>query len=119
MVIHFTTWLLTILTLLGSHFLFTPPLFVFLFHSTLLPRQLIQEDPIDIYATGSAFDQQLIDAGVMDTAQITLKFPSGILCTVLLTRGATYGFVLVYLCLQNYSINPPPSYGVLSDMIKD
>eukprot|EP00941_MAST-03F_sp_MAST-3F-sp1_P000585 g585.t1 len=51
------------------------------------------ENPVDVSACGSSSADDLRDAGVLDNALMTLRFASGTLCTITMTRGPTlYGY---------------------------
>lgn len=50
------------------------------------------ENPTQIAAMASSSTQELKDAGAMDIATFMMQYPSGAVCTMSMTRGATYGY---------------------------
>ena len=62
-------------------------------HDFDMARFLLDEDPVEIYATGSCLvDPAIGAAGDVDTAAVTLKTASGKLCQITNSRRATYGY---------------------------
>jgi len=56
-------------------------------------RWLAGEDPVEVYATGSALvDPAIGEAGDVDTSMLILKFASGALCHINCSRRASYGY---------------------------
>jgi myo-inositol 2-dehydrogenase/D-chiro-inositol 1-dehydrogenase len=56
-------------------------------------RWLLDEEPVEIFATGSCLvDPGIGQAGDIDTAIIVLKTASGVLCQINNSRRATYGY---------------------------
>ena len=50
------------------------------------------EEPVGVFAMGSVFDEDIKDMGDVDTIAIMLKFPSGVLATINLSRHSSYGY---------------------------
>lgn len=50
------------------------------------------EEPSGVFAQGSAFDPEIGALGDVDTVAIVLKFPSGIIASIDLSRHSTYGY---------------------------
>ncbi|RED13889.1 inositol 2-dehydrogenase [Pontivivens insulae] len=62
-------------------------------HDLDMARFLLGEEPVEIYATGSALvDPAIGDAGDVDTAVAVLKTASGKVCQISNSRRATYGY---------------------------
>ncbi len=62
-------------------------------HDLDMARFLLGEEPVSIYATGSALvDPAIGDAGDVDTAIAVLKTASGKVCQISNSRRATYGY---------------------------
>jgi myo-inositol 2-dehydrogenase/D-chiro-inositol 1-dehydrogenase len=62
-------------------------------HDFDMARFLLGEDPIDVYALGSALvDPAIGKAGDVDTAAVLLKTASGKICQISCSRRATYGY---------------------------
>jgi myo-inositol 2-dehydrogenase/D-chiro-inositol 1-dehydrogenase len=58
-----------------------------------LSRWLAGEDPVEVYAAGSALvDPAIAEAGDVDTSMIILKFASGAMCHINCSRRAEYGY---------------------------
>ena len=56
-------------------------------------RWLAGEDPVEVYATGSALiDPAIGEAGDVDTSMVILKLASGALCHIDCSRRADYGY---------------------------
>jgi myo-inositol 2-dehydrogenase/D-chiro-inositol 1-dehydrogenase len=53
---------------------------------------IIGEEPVGVFAQGSAFDPEIQGIGDVDTIVVTLKFPSGVLALMDLSRHANYGY---------------------------
>lgn len=53
---------------------------------------VIGEEPCGVFAQGTVFDPEIRSAGDLDTLAITLKFPSGVLALIDLSRHANYGY---------------------------
>jgi len=70
-------------------------------HDIDVQRWIAQEDPVSLYATGSCFSKEIEAVGIgdWDTVTISLKYPSGKLGLVDVSRHATYGYGL---------LDPPP-----------
>lgn len=67
---------------------------------------VVGEVPCGVFAHGTTFDPELISMGELDTLAITLKFPSGVLALIDLSRHANYGYDMRIEVLVNlrYSI---------------
>lgn len=62
-------------------------------HDFDMARFLLGEEPISVYAAGSALvDPAIGDAGDIDTAVVTLRTVSGKLCQISNSRRASYGY---------------------------
>jgi len=61
-------------------------------HDIDICRWVLQEDPFEVYATASAFNPAIKEIDDFDTVLITLKFPSGALGSIDLSRKAAYGY---------------------------
>lgn len=62
-------------------------------HDFDMARFLLGEDPIEVYAVGSALvDPEIGRAGDIDTAAVTMKTASGKICQISNSRRATYGY---------------------------
>jgi len=55
-------------------------------------RSITTEDPCEIYATGSSVYPELKALGIHDTASITMKYASGLVCFLELSRLSAYGY---------------------------
>ena len=66
-------------------------------HDIDVQRWIAQEDPVSLYATGSCFSKEIEAVGIgdWDTVTISLKYPSGKLGLVDVSRHATYGYGLL------------------------
>jgi len=63
-------------------------------HDLDLQRWISQEDPVSVYAQGTCFDKAIdaLGLGDWDNITISLKFPSGTLGLIDVSRHATYGY---------------------------
>jgi len=62
-------------------------------HDLDMARFLLGEEPVQVYAVGSALvDPQIGAAGDVDTAAVTLTTASGKICQISNSRRATYGY---------------------------
>jgi len=62
-------------------------------HDLDMARFLLDEDPVELYATGSCLiDPEIGAVGDVDTAAVTLKTASGKICQISNSRRATYGY---------------------------
>ncbi len=62
-------------------------------HDLDMARFLLGEEPVSIYAVGSALvDPEIGKAGDVDTAAVTLTTASGKICQISCSRRATYGY---------------------------
>ena len=62
-------------------------------HDFDMARFLLGEDPVRVYAVGSALvDPEIGKAGDVDTAAVTLSTSSGAICQISNSRRATYGY---------------------------
>lgn len=62
-------------------------------HDLDMARFLLGEDPVSVYAVGSALvDPAIEEAGDVDTAAVTLTTASGKICQISNSRRATYGY---------------------------
>ncbi len=62
-------------------------------HDLDMARFLLEEDPIEVFATGSCLvDPEIGAAGDVDTAAVTLKTASGKIALINNSRRATYGY---------------------------
>jgi myo-inositol 2-dehydrogenase/D-chiro-inositol 1-dehydrogenase len=61
-------------------------------HDIDLCRWIAGEDPYEVYATASAFNQDIKALDDWDTVMITLRFPSGTIGSIDLSRKAVYGY---------------------------
>ncbi len=53
---------------------------------------VVGEMPVKVVAEGSAFDEGIRSLGDVDTIAIILKFPSGVIASIELSRHSTYGY---------------------------
>ena len=53
---------------------------------------IVGEEPIAVMALGSTFDSEIKALGDVDTIAIILKFPSGVLGSIDLSRHSSYGY---------------------------
>ncbi len=62
-------------------------------HDLDMARFLLAEEPVEVYAVGSALvDPAIGQAGDVDTAAVTLRTASGKICQISNSRRATYGY---------------------------
>lgn len=62
-------------------------------HDLDMARFLLGENPVRVYAVGSALvDPEIGDAGDVDTAAVTLSTASGKICQITNSRRASYGY---------------------------
>jgi len=61
-------------------------------HDIDLCRWVTGEDPSEVFAAASAFREEIKAINDFDTILITLKFPSGIVASIDLSRKAAYGY---------------------------
>ena len=62
-------------------------------HDLDMARFLLNEDPVEVYAAGSALvDPAIGAAGDVDTAAVVLRTAGGCLCQISNSRRATYGY---------------------------
>jgi myo-inositol 2-dehydrogenase/D-chiro-inositol 1-dehydrogenase len=62
-------------------------------HDFDMARWLLGEEPVELYATASALvDPAIGEAGDVDTAMVTMKTASGVLCHINNSRRAVYGY---------------------------
>ena len=61
-------------------------------HDFDMARFLLGEDPVQVFALGSAFDPAIAAAGDFDTAAVTLTTASGAICQITNSRRATDGY---------------------------
>jgi len=61
-------------------------------HDIDMVRWLTGEDPCEVFAFGSAFRSEIASLHDWDTVTINLKFPSGVLATIDVSRFAAYGY---------------------------
>ena len=53
---------------------------------------IVGEAPCSVFAQGSAFHPEINAMGDVDTVAIILKFPSGVIATIDLSRHSQYGY---------------------------
>jgi myo-inositol 2-dehydrogenase/D-chiro-inositol 1-dehydrogenase len=61
-------------------------------HDIDVMRWIVKEEPIEVYASASAFIGRIKELNDWDTVSIHMKFPSGVLGTVDICRSAPYGY---------------------------
>lgn len=61
-------------------------------HDIDLVCWIVGEEPCSVFAQGHAFDQDIRAIGDMDSVAIVLKFPSGIIAAIDLSRHSQYGY---------------------------
>jgi len=81
-------------------------------HDVDFVNLLLGEEPVEVYAQGSAFHLELVEAGVMDPAVMMLKYPSGALVTLEMSRNAEYGYdqrIEVFGTKGSATVRSPPT----------
>jgi myo-inositol 2-dehydrogenase/D-chiro-inositol 1-dehydrogenase len=63
-----------------------------LIHDFDVARWMANEEPIEVYAVGSASIPELAQRGDIDNVVVVLRFPSGAICTIDNNRRALYGY---------------------------
>ena len=61
-------------------------------HDLDLVRFISQQDPIEVFSYGSSFIPEIGAVGDIDTVLVSLKFPSGLLSSIDISRHAVYGY---------------------------
>jgi len=61
-------------------------------HDLDVCRWILREDPSEVFAVASAFNPAIKELDDFDTILITMKFPSGAIASVDLSRKAVYGY---------------------------
>jgi len=61
-------------------------------HDLDVCRWLLGEDPIEVFAAGSAFNPEIKALHDWDTVMITLRYASGAIASIDLARNAVYGY---------------------------
>jgi len=61
-------------------------------HDIDVCRWVVGEDPFEVYATASTFNQDIKALNDFDTVMITLRFPGGAIGSIDLSRKACYGY---------------------------
>jgi len=61
-------------------------------HDIDLCRWILNEDPVEVYTMASVFRKEIADIDDFDTVLVTLKYPSGALASIDLSREAVYGY---------------------------
>jgi myo-inositol 2-dehydrogenase/D-chiro-inositol 1-dehydrogenase len=61
-------------------------------HDLDMSRWIVGEDPCEVYCMASAWRQDVKDLNDWDTVVMLLKYPSGAMCTIDLSRSAVYGY---------------------------
>jgi myo-inositol 2-dehydrogenase / D-chiro-inositol 1-dehydrogenase len=61
-------------------------------HDIDAARWLVGEEPCEVFALSSAFIPEIQAAGDFDNVAVTLRFPSGALCTIDNNRRAVFGY---------------------------
>lgn len=61
-------------------------------HDLDMVRFVTREDPIEVFSYGSCFIPEIGAVGDIDTVLVTLKFASGLLCSIDISRHAIYGY---------------------------
>lgn len=67
----------------------------------------VQEEPVGVFAQGSAFDPEIAAIGDVDTITVTLKFPSGALAVSDLNRHSNYGYDMRLEVYTNWTLRGP------------
>ena len=69
---------------------------------------IVGEEPVGVFAQGSVFDPEIASVGDVDTIAITLKFPSGVLAILDLSRHSSYGYdIRLEVTFPEYTVEPP------------
>jgi len=55
-------------------------------------RWVLGADPSKVWAQGSSSTAELSEKGILDNATASFEFPNGVVCSMFLSRGATYGY---------------------------
>lgn len=61
-------------------------------HDLDMIRFVAREDPVEVFAMGSNFIQEIKDLDDLDTVLVSLKFPSGLLANIDVSRKSVYGY---------------------------
>lgn len=61
-------------------------------HDLDMIRFITREDPVEVFAYGSSFIKEIDAVGDIDTVLVSLRFPSGLLCSIDISRHAVYGY---------------------------
>jgi len=61
-------------------------------HDIDVCRWILQEDPVEVFGVASAFNADIKAIDDFDTVLMTLKFPSGAIANIDLSRKAAYGY---------------------------
>jgi len=61
-------------------------------HDIDVCRWILQEDPVEVFGVASAFNPDIKALDDFDTVLMTLKFPSGAIANIDLSRKAAYGY---------------------------
>jgi len=61
-------------------------------HDIDVVRWILQEDPFEVFAVASAFNPDIKALNDFDTVLITMRFPSGAVANIDLSRKAAYGY---------------------------
>jgi myo-inositol 2-dehydrogenase/D-chiro-inositol 1-dehydrogenase len=88
-------------------------------HDVDFIRTIIDDDdkPVEIWATGSSFNEELKACGVLDSAMIVIRYASGVLVNMDLSRYASYGYdqrIEVFCDKGMVSVENPPKTSVVT-----
>jgi myo-inositol 2-dehydrogenase/D-chiro-inositol 1-dehydrogenase len=61
-------------------------------HDIDVTRWILQEDPVEVFGVASAFNPDIKAMDDFDTVLMTLRFPSGAIANIDLSRKAAYGY---------------------------
>ncbi len=61
-------------------------------HDIDVCRWILGEDPVEVFAIASAFKKEIGEMHDWDTVLISLKYPSGAIASIDLSRKAAYGY---------------------------
>ncbi len=61
-------------------------------HDFDMLRYITRRDPVEIYATGSSFVEEIGAMGDFDNVMVTLRYPDGLLASIDVNRFASYGY---------------------------